>query len=280
MIQQTDFFGTRISRLVLGDNPINGHTYIPDVYSSDAMLDYYTAANSVQALFEAEQCGINTIVPLANDFMLRVIREYRNAGGKMNIVFQPYPAIPLEINLRMMMQAEPIAIYHQGTTTDNLCESDRTDTLRANLEKIRACGVPVGLGTHVPETILRAEKEDWGVDFYMACLYNARRDNRGEESGFITGKSKHLQFYPEDRFKMFETARNVSKPFIVFKILAGGQIFHDHPKDDQPELIRRAFTEAYNDIKPSDVACIGVYQKLKNQIQENAKIVESILEHI
>jgi hypothetical protein len=29
MIPTVDFFGTPVSRLFLGDNPVNGHSYIP-----------------------------------------------------------------------------------------------------------------------------------------------------------------------------------------------------------------------------------------------------------
>ena len=277
MINKVDFFGNTVTRLILGDNPINGHSYIPEIYPGSEMLDYYTADNAVNAMLEAERCGINTCMLLANDFMLRVIRQFRNQGGKMNIIFQPYPAIDLKINLRMMLEADPIAIYHQGTTTDNLCETDQIEKLRDNIKMIKDSGVPAGLGTHVPETILRSEDEDWGVDFYMSCLYNARRNNRGEESGFITGKSKNLKFYPNDKYLMFDVIQKVQKPFIVIKVLAGGQVFYNVPAEEYPQVTENAFREAYEKIKPSDVVCMGVHQKHKNQIKENTDIVKSLL---
>jgi len=132
MIPQIDFFGTKVSRLIVGDNPINGHSYVPEVYPSGEMLDYYTAQNAVKALHEAERSGVNTILPLANDFMIRVIRQYRNEGGEMNLIYQSYPPIDLMVNVRMMMETKPIAIYHQGTTTDNLCESGNFKKLHDN----------------------------------------------------------------------------------------------------------------------------------------------------
>jgi hypothetical protein len=76
---------------------------------------------------------------------------------------------------------------------------------------IREAGVPAGLGTHIPETLLRADAEEWGVDFYMACLYNARRTQRGQQSGFITSEPKELVFYPDDRVLMLEAIRRTSK---------------------------------------------------------------------
>lgn len=40
------------------------------------------------------------------------------------------------------------------------------------------------LGTHHPEFLRRAEEEDWWLDFYMTCLYNARRQNAASKVAF------------------------------------------------------------------------------------------------
>ena len=130
MIPTVDFLGARVTRLTLGDNPFCGHSYVQHIHSGDEMMDYYTAENCVRTLFEAEALGLNTYVALAEPFVLRVIRQYRNEGGTMNVLFQSYPAIDLEVNLRMMMACRPIAIYHQGGTADLMVESDETDRLR------------------------------------------------------------------------------------------------------------------------------------------------------
>ena len=270
MLPTADFFGTQVTRLIVGDNPFSGHSYIQDIVSGGEMMDYYTAENIVKALFAAEEAGYNTYLPLADPFILRVIRQYRNEGGKMNLIFQPYPPISLEVNIRQMMDCNPIAIYHQGTTTDNLTEAGQVDVLRENIKLLRDTGLPVGLGTHVPETIIRAEEEDWGIDFYMASLYNARKNNR-EESSFITGKPKSLVFYPNDRFKAYEVIKQVQKPFLVYKIFAGGQVFHGKTEEEIPAVAENVIKETFENIKPNDLAVIGVYQKYKNMLAENAE---------
>lgn len=277
MIPNVDFLGNEVTRLILGDNPFNGHSYIPEIYSGDEMVDYYTADNCIKALFEAEENGINTYLALAEPFVLRVIRQYRNEGGNMKIIFQTYPAMDLDINLQMMMKCDPIAVYHQGGTADYMCEMGQIDDLRDRIKCIKDTGLPAGLGTHVPETVLRAEEENWGVDFYLTCLYNARRTQRGEQSGFITGKPKYLVFYPEDRFLMFDVIKQVKKPCIAFKVFAGGQAFYGKMPEEIHAVAEAAFRETYANIKPNDLACIGVFQKYKNQIKENADIVKAIL---
>ncbi len=276
MIPTVDFFGTPVSRLFLGDNPVNGHSYIPDLCSGEEMMDHFTAQRVVEALFAAEKLGYTTCLPLANDFMLRVIRQYRNEGGRINWIFQPYPPVAVEVNVRQMMGCDPIAVYHQGTTTDGLCEAGKVDVLRDNISKLKALGKPVGLGTHVPETILRSEDEDWGVDFYMACLHNTRK--RGAEaSSFITGKIKHLKFFMEDRDEMLKVIRQVQKPCIAFKVLAGGQMLYGKSPAEVPAVVEAAFRETFAGIKPTDLATVGFFQRDKDQLKENAEIAERVL---
>ena len=278
MIKTVDFYGTLISRLIIGDNPFNGHSYIESKHTGSEMMDYYTAEKCVEALFEAESNDINTYMPLADPFSIRVMRQYRNQGGKMHVIFQSYPPIPLDINIRQMMECKPIAIYHQGGSFDLLAEEDNTEEIYRRLEMIKASGVKAGLGTHVPEVVLRAEKENWGMDFYATCLYNARRQQRGQQSGFITGKAKDdLVFYPEDPPLMFEAVKSVNKPCIAFKAFAGGQVFAEKTDEEIPGIIERVFTEVYLSIKHSDVVCMGVFQKYKNQIKENCNIAMLVM---
>jgi hypothetical protein len=195
----------------------------------------------------------------------------------MHIMFQTYPPVALETNLRQMMECEPIGIYHQGGTLDLLCEEEKTEELLNRLDKIRATGVKAGIGTHVPETLMRAERENWGVDFYMACLYNARRTQRGQQSGFITGKAKELVFYEEDPPFMYEAIRAVLKPCIAFKVFAGGQIFEGKADDEIPGTVEAVFETVYANIKSSDMACVGVFQKYSDQLTMNCEAAEKVL---
>ena len=212
MLRTTDFCGKQITRLILGDNPFNGHSYIRHVHSSGEMLDFYTADKVLNALFEADGLGINAYMALADPFILRILRQYKNEGGKMEIIFQSYSAIELSTNMWQMMMCEPYGIYLAGSALDYLREEENIEEIHKRLKLIRDAGVKTGFASHEPETILRAEREGWDVDFYSTCLYNARRTQRGEQSGFITGKHKDLAFYPGDPPFMFEAIRAVSKP--------------------------------------------------------------------
>ncbi|MDW7655811.1 MAG: hypothetical protein SCM11_01415 [Bacillota bacterium] len=276
MIPTVDFFGTQVSRLFVGDNPINGHSYIPEICSGEEMIDYFTEQNVISAFHKAEKLGITACLPLACGFMLRVIRHYQNEGGKMNWIFQSYPATAIDVNVREMMACNPIAMYHQGTTTDGLCEAGKIDVLRDNIKRLKESGKPVGLCTHVPETVLRSEYEDWGADFYMTCLHNTRKRG-GEPSSFITGKKKHIKFFMEDRAEMFQVIRQVPKPCIAFKVFAGGQIFYDREPGEIPGVIEAVFRETFKNIKPTDLAVVGFFQRDNDQLLENARIAGKVL---
>jgi len=277
-MKTVDFFGFPVTRMIVGDNPVNGHSYIPDYISGVEMNDWYTHDRIVEMFFNAENAGFNTILPLASPKTMDAMREYYKKGGTMRAIFQPYPRTPIEENIQQMLEFDPLAIYHQGTTTDYLVETDQTDILRGNLEAIKKTGLPVGLSSHVPETILMAEDQNFGIDFYMACLYNSRRNRRGQQSGFITGATKSdLIFYPEDRFLMYDVVKKIQKPCIVYKILAGGQVLYGKKPEEYCGVVKKYVKEAFDNIKPCDLTCIGVFQRDTDQVKQNAEIVSQLL---
>lgn len=279
-MKTVDFFGTQVSKLILGDNPVHGHSYISDVTPGSKMMDYYTADNFLALLRHAEELGINAFLGLANDFTFRVWRQYKNEGGNMHLMFQTYPPMDLEANIMQMKGQNPIAIYHQGGSFDYMLETGQEEDAKARIRLLKKSGLPVGLCSHVPEVILRAEEEDWGADFYMTCLYNARKQQRGQQSGFITGKSKSLVFYPEDKYEMFKVIKQVQKPCLVFKMLAGGQVFYGKDPSEYEAVLEKEFRDVYENMKPQDIGVIGVYQGDHDQLGQNVRIINKILEEL
>ena len=268
-----NFFGHEISKLIIGDNPMTGHSYIQNVISGQEMLTYYTAEKIKEAMFKMEENGYNAMLPLAHPYMIRLIQEYQREGGKMKFIFQPYMPMNQDVSMRELMEVGAIGIYHQGTTTDYFFETGQCHRILEMIEKYHTMGIPVGLGTHRPEVIELSEKEGWNVDFYLACLQNARRNRVGEPSGFLTGKSKQgLVFSPEDRPVMLECLKKVEKPIIAFKMFAGGQMFLGKTQEEKQEIIKGVYEEVFTALKPNDLAAIGVFQRDSDQIAENARL--------
>lgn len=278
MLKTVDFLGKQITRLIAGDNPVNGHTYIPEIITKDDLLGYHTEEKVLEAMRDSIQYGYNTWMPLGNDFMLRAIYHHQMTEEKpLEWIFQSFAPIDFAVNLRMMAEAKPLGVYHRGTDTDGFCEAGQFDILKDRIKMIKDYGIKAGLGTHVPETVLRAEYEDWGCDFYVACLHNSRKRGEAAPSAFVTGKPKELVFYNEDRPLMYAAIREVKKPCIAFKLYAGGQIFRGLPADQWPAAAEQAMRETYANIKPTDIACTGFFQRDHNQLKENADLAARIL---
>lgn len=275
-MNKVNFFGHEVSKLIIGDNPMNGHSYIEDKIPGKEMKSWYTAERIKEALFHMEEMGYNTMLPLADPYIIRILQEYERDGGNMKFIFQPYMPMNQDVSMRQMMSLKnTIGVYHQGTTTDYLYETNQCEKILEMIEKYHTMGIPVGIGTHRPDVIEKSEREGWNVDFYLACMQNARHKREGEPSGFLTGKTKaHLVFYPEDRPIMLECLKKVEKPVIAFKIFAGGQMFIGKTEEEKRQIIKNAYDEVFTALKPNDFGAIGVFQRDSDQIKENAELYE------
>ena len=277
-----DFFGHKISKLICGDNPFNGHSYITEFVSKEEMIDYHTEERILEAMQEMEDLGVNTLLPLADPYIIRILQHYRAGGGKMNFIFQTYSPMMLSlesasVSVRQMLSVEPVGIYLSGTYTDLCLETDTMPKLYEMLKHLRSFGFTLGLGTHYPEIVELAEKENWDVDFYMACMYNLRRGREGEESGFITGKSKKLlrKIIPGDREIMLNVLKKVQKPVIAYKIFAGGQMLVEREEADRRARIKDAYDTVFSALKPNDFGVVGVFQKYHDQIREDVEVLNA-----
>ena len=265
-----NFFGHKVSKLIVGDNPMTGHSYIEDKTPGIEMLKYYTAEKIKETFHHLEELGYNTMLPLADPYLVRLLKEYQAEGGNLQCIWQPYMPMNQDVSMREISSLNTIGIYHQGTTTDYLYETGNVDKIKKNIEMFRKLDVPVGLASHNPEVIERCEEENWGADFYLACMYNARRNRKGEPSGFLTGKTKaHVVFQPQDRAIMLNTLKQIDKPVIAYKIYAGGQLFINKTEEEKKVIIQDAYNEIFTALKPDDFAAIGVFQRDSDQLKED-----------
>ena len=93
-MRKVDFFGKEVTKLIVGDNPFNGHSYVLDLVGREEMKEYYTAEHFKESLREIEKNGFNTMLPLADPYVLRILKEYEREGGKLQYIFQPY--VPMD----------------------------------------------------------------------------------------------------------------------------------------------------------------------------------------
>ena len=270
MMPQIEFCGCRMSRLVCGGNPLSGYSHVSADLDRE-MIEYYTMPN-IQGLWDdCWRNGINTVQSRGDRHQMRAYLEHRLGGGQVQWIAQTASEFAnIQANIREIKRYEPVAIYHHGTHTDNSWHKGRIDKVHDIVKAIKDIGLPAGIGTHIPEVIEYAEEKGWETDFYMGCFYNLAR-------GYKAAPAMDQDAYAQDRFpkedppRMAQTLRAVAKPCLGFKIMAANR------NCTTPQSTRAAFASALANLKPTDAVVVGMLQKHKDQVAENAGFVREIL---
>jgi hypothetical protein len=267
-LPHVEIAGRRLSRLILGNNPISGHSHQSSELSN-AMEDYFTMENAKALLRKCEEQGINAFQGRADRWIFHILQEYWSEGGTLQFICQTATEMKdLRSNIRLGARAGAVAIYHHGTETDNQWSDGKIEEVRELMKTARDLGVAVGVGSHKPEVIAYIEEKNWDIDFYMTSFYNVYKHIKGrKESYIVTGIPTEDCFDEEDRILMCETIRSVSKPCLAFKILGAGRNCRT------PEDTKAAFRFAFENIKPTDAVVVGMYPNHREQVRENITLV-------
>jgi hypothetical protein len=260
----------QVTRLICGGNPFSGFSHVGPEMDWD-FLRYYTMPNLQAALDECWANGLNTFQSRGDRHQTRMYLEHRLRGGQMQWIAQTASEFRnIQANILEICRYEPIAIYHHGTHTDNTWHEGYIDRIRDIVKFIKDQGLLAGLGTHIPAVIEYAEEHQWETDFYMGCFYNLAR-------GYKPAVAEEQDAYRRDQYpksdpdRMAATLQQVRKPCLAFKIMAASR------NCATPDDVRRTFQWAFGLIKPTDAVVVGMFQKYRNQIQENAQMVRDIL---
>ncbi len=259
----------RITRLILGGNPIYGHSHFNRLYSQH-LIDYHTPERVVDLLRSCISEGVTT---WQNSYAPRTVEDVercRAAGMKFNWLLLGKP--DWEQQPEMVEKAAklgPIGIAPHGSMADRLHRAGKIRELRDFLKRIRDTGVQVGLSAHNPELVVLAEEEGWDVDYYMCCLYYLTRPR--EDFARLLGEAPISEIYLQsDRRRMLEVVRRAKRTCLVYKIFAAGRL------DLSAGSIRRTFEEVLGAIKPGDGMIVGMFQEFGDQVGMNARIVREL----
>lgn len=265
-----DLCGHKVSRLICGGNPLSGISHV-DRDMDDDMLSYYTMPNLLALLDECLKNGINTFQSRGDRHQMRMYLEHRLNGGKIQWIAQTASEFAnIKANILEISRYKPIAIYHHGTHVDNSWHTGKIDQVADLVKAIKDAGFPAGIGTHIPEIVDYAEGKGWETDFYMTCFYNLARQYKSAPAVDQDAYKKD-KFPKEDPPRMAEVMQKVQKPCLGFKLMAASR------NCSTPEDARAAFEFAFANIKPNDGVVIGMFQKYRNQVAENAAFVRDVL---
>jgi hypothetical protein len=246
-----------ISRLIFGSNLIGGFSHSRDlIYVSDLLKAYFTEAKVFETLFLAEQASIDTMI--TPSFELPLIKKYHEvANGAIQTIVQTFikPEDPTS-DADKAIDNGGTTLYIQGGVADRLIQEGKIDTIHAAVRHIQDQHYLAGVGGHSIETIKKCEEMGIGADYYVKTCHHDHywsahpRERRVEFSIVGPCQPDHNDYhdnifdlFPEETVAFMET---VTKPWIGFKVLAGGAI---HPRD--------GFKYAYSN--GADFVCAGIF---------------------
>jgi hypothetical protein len=262
----------KISRIICGGNLINGFAHARDlIYVSSLLRHYFTDEKIIETWQRCEENGINTMVstvnsPYANgnDPTIRVINKYRDErGGKIQWIAQCFPqSNDLTGRVKIAVDNGAVGAFIQGEIGDRWVKYGRIDLIAKVVEFIKDNGLIAGVACHDLEVPMALEKEGVNADFYMKTLHHDKyftappKDRRPE-----TGLPDNDCMWCIDSEKTVDFMKNVSKPWIAYKVLAAGAI---HPRDG----FKFTFESG------ADFACVGM---LDFHVIEDTLIAKNIL---
>lgn len=251
-----------ISKLIIGGNTFVGISHKTPAKDLE-MKKYFTVAKIKETLKNAEALGISTLISRADNFIVRMLMEYWDEGGKIQWIAQTCPEYgEIKEGIEIAKANGAKACFIHGGTMDLLLAQKKTDIVPGLIKMMRDAGLAAGIGGHNPK-VFEWAKDNIDVDFYMACHYNP--SDRSKNASHIAGADE--KFNNDDRKLMLETLSGTSKPVIHYKVYAAGR--------NNPE---ETFKLLSGVVKSNDAVCIGMYPKDKpDMIEENMNLVNKYL---
>ena len=262
----------KISRLLLGCNLIGGWSHSRDLlYVSSLFKAYNTEKKVYETLELAENAGVTMMNIVNNQFPL--LHKYRNiSGGKMKTFCQVYPELDdMTTDIDKAIDNGTDTLYIQGGWCDRFVQERHVDFLARTIDYIKSQGYLAGIGAHSLQVLVACEQAGVNADYYVKTLHHDRywsahpREFRTEFSVDRKRYLDHNKFH-DNMFDLFpektiDFMKKIDKPWIAFKVLAGGAI-------QAEEGFRYAFENG------ADFICVGMFDF---QIVDDVNIATKVL---
>ncbi len=264
-----------LSRMLIGSNQINGYAHARDLkYANTLFKTYHTDAKVIETLHLAEMAGI-TAAFMTNQSYPVFNRYLKENSGKMKSICQTYLKEDNFLgDIDKAVDSGADALYIQGGEADRYVREGKISQLGKALEYIKKKGYMAGVGAHALTVLKTCEKENLPADFYVKTFHHDKYwsahpvDQREEFSVDAKRSNDHNQIH-DNMFDLFpdqtrDFMKNIKKPWIAFKVLAGGAIL---PSDG----FRFAFENG------ADFICVGMFDfQLVDNINTANKILASL----
>lgn len=270
-LPQVQFGPHKISKLLIGTNPLMGYSHFNQILDR-TMREWMTHDRRVETVLRAEAAGITTWQLHYHLDTMAIVDEIRRRGSKIQMfllsdfeLHKDFTMIPAVARKGFLGMA------HHGNRTDEAYRSKNMDRVKEFVMRVKDTGLMAGVSMHNPEVMDYIEDSGWPVDYYMTCFYRVSR-TREEARALMNGEAPLGEtFLEKDPDRMSERIKKTKRPCFGFKILAAGRAGFSK------EQIEAAFKRAFERIKPNDAVIVGMFPKFKDEMQENASIVRSLL---
>ena len=229
-----------ISRLIPGGNLVAGFVYSRDLLWASALVkEYFTDEKVIEILFLSEACGINTTIMRTDEQTIRILKEYRRRGGKIQWIAQTYPKGDDFTNIKMAVDAGAVGGFAQGGNAETYLKDNHVDLLGKAIEYTRSQGLISGTAAHVIDVPKACLTNGIVPDFFMKTFHH---------HNYFSAPAPDRKGYswcdePEETAAFFKDCKI---PWIAYKVLAAGAI---KPAD--------GFRYAYEN--GADFTCVGMF---------------------
>jgi hypothetical protein len=225
----------QVSRMLLGGNLLTHYTHSRDLkYVYNLCQHYNTEEKIHETMALAEAHGINTLSIHNPPGIVSMLKRYRQRyGGKIQWIICPIAEIKDDMQAYADMAKELVdegseALYLWGVRSDVLVNQGRMDLVRKAVEIAKDLGVPSGVGAHDLKVVVECEKNDIPADFYIKTFHHHRYASGPKPEQLQKPYSEIPGYWCRDPQETIEVMKNVTKPWIAFKVMAAGAI---PPKD-------------------------------------------------
>lgn len=274
-LQQGKLGDITLSRMIFGCNQISGYAHARDLkYANTLFKAYNTDEKVIETLHIAETAGI-TAAFMTNPNYPVFNRYLDEMNGKMKSICQTYlKQADFLGDIDKAVDNGANALYIQGGEADRLVREGKISDLAKAVEHIRKKGFPAGVGAHALTVVRTCEEQKIPADFYVKTFHHDKYwsahpvDQREEFSVDAKRSNDHNQIH-DNMFDLFpdktrEYMRTLRKPWIAFKVLAGGAIL---PADG----FRFAFENG------ADFICVGMFDF---QVVDNVNTALKVLSEL
>ena len=224
-----------VSRMLLGGNLLTHYTHSRDLkYVYNLCAHYNTEDKIHETMALAEAHGINTLSIHNPPGIVSMLKRYRQRyGGKIQWIICPIAEIKDDMKDYAEMAKELVdegteALYLWGVRSDPLCAQGKMDLVRKAVEIGKDLGVPSGVGAHDLNVIIQCEKHNIPADFYIKTFHHHNYPSAPKPNELKGAYNEVPGYWCRDPQGTIEAMKNVTKPWIAFKVMAAGAI---PPKD-------------------------------------------------